>query len=152
MRRFTGLVAFGLACAAMGCERSWDFEGKVVTESVHDRDRGLYVYFLSQPKLDPGALPKEPLTYLPLAVAERIPDKELPFTHSEFGCHAGSVMVVAWAPKTRPSPSAPRVNPKQPDFLPTTGDYVAVSDVHHPFCGSRKDSEHIEVVLTESPR
>jgi hypothetical protein len=152
MGRITGLVALGLACTAIGCESGWDFEGKVVTESVHDKARGLYVYFLSQAKLDPAALPTEPLTYLPLAQAESIPDKELPFTHSEFGCHAGSVMVVAWAPKVQPSPTAPRVNPKQPDFRPTTGDYVAVSDVHHPFCGSRKDSERIDVVLTESPR
>ena len=50
-----------------------------------------------------------------------IPTNSTTFSHGELGCHAGTVVVVAWAPRMDPG--------AQDTFNPQTGDLLALSDI-----------------------
>jgi hypothetical protein len=150
MRKLTPLLLVLGASLANACESGWDVEGRVLTAAVKDRDRSLAVYLLNFPQIDPAQLPTDPLAYDLLAQVDELPAQELPFRDSEFGCHRGSVLVVAWAPRRTgagevadagASAGGPR------PFKPVAGDIVATSDVRHPYCGVRTMREQIDVTL-----
>jgi len=138
------LAAFVVA-AGTGCETGWDVDGRVNTAAAPDKTRPLYVYSVDEVTIDPEALQtaSASLTYYPLALAAAIPADGLPFAVHGLGCHRGSFAVVAWAPAT----AAPAdTGPTRP-FEPRAGDYVAFSDVRHPYCGVQSHPEKIVLVL-----
>jgi hypothetical protein len=156
MRKLIPLLFLLATSTALACESGWDVDGRVLTAGVQDRDRSLAVYMLDLAAIDPAHLPTESLAYNLLAQADQLPSQELPFKHSEFGCHRGSVVIVAWAPKRASGGGAGAVDAGALDggprpFLPAPGDMIAVSDVRHPYCGPRTEREHIDVTLPATP-
>jgi hypothetical protein len=156
MRHLIPLLFLLATSTSLACESGWDIDGRVLTAGVQDRDRSLAVYMLDLTVIDPAHLPTDSLAYNLLAQADQLPSQELPFTHSEFGCHRGSVAIVAWAPKRSRAGADAGVEASALDgrprpFTPAPGDMIAVSDVHHPYCGPRTVREHIDVTLPATP-
>ena len=124
------------------CESGWDTRGVVLTQGVTNKARPLDVFLLNQRTLDRDHLPTEAADYLGLASADVIPADQLSFSHSAFGCHAGAVLLVAWAPKSAPAVGA--------SFAPQSGDLVVVSDVRSPYCGVQTKYDDVTLVLDDS--
>lgn len=130
---------------AAACETGWDLEGRVVTTGALDRSRPLHVYMIDAPTidLDQARTGAGAMGFLRLESRDTIPDDEVRFSDHAFGCHQGAVAVVAWAPAATPAPGPSG----WPLFAPRIGDYVALSDVRHPYCGSDVRTEHVDVTL-----
>jgi MYXO-CTERM domain-containing protein len=147
IRRF--LVAALLLGTA--CESGWDIRGAVLTEGVTNKSRPLGVFLLTQRTLDRDHLPTEKADYLQVASADVIPPDQLRFSHSNFGCHAGAVVLIAWAPKSAPAAGASAAaKPVLPPFAPQSGDLLVVSDVLSPYCGVQTKYEEVTLVLDDS--
>jgi hypothetical protein len=132
---------------AAACESGWDIRGEVVTKAVSDKQRPLHVYLLDAPTIDPAQLPSGNV-YRDLAHAEVMPKEQLSFTKSEFGCHEGAVMVLAWAPQH--APLGPQNANAPVPFAPKQGDLLAASTVRHPACGMVTDFEQITLELDDT--
>jgi hypothetical protein len=149
IRRF--LVAVLLLGTA--CESGWDIRGAVLTQGVTDKSRPLGVFLLTQATLDRDHLPTEKSAYLGVTSADVIPPNQLPFSYSDFGCHAGAVVMIAWAPKVAPAPAGGGQGAAKAalyPFAPQSGDLVVVSDVRSPYCGMRTEYEEVTLVLDDS--
>jgi hypothetical protein len=135
---------FALLLASAGCESGWDIDGEVLTGAVTDKTRRLLVYVAEGPRLEPGVVPPNNPGQLEMVKTEpTIPATSTTFSQNELGCHAGTVMVVAWAPRVDPGP--------QNIFNPQTGDLLALSDIRKPYCGPRTKPDHVVLTLTDQP-
>jgi hypothetical protein len=138
-----------LALAA--CETGWDLEGEVLTDTVGDKSRQLFMYVVSDKVVDPESLPSSRWLYDSLKVEPTIPEDRSEFVYSDFGCHEGSVVIVAWAPREKREVVVRNSTEYAPDFQPAEGDFVASSDVRRPRCGWKRDPDHVTLVLTDAP-
>jgi hypothetical protein len=146
----TRSLALLLLCTtAAACESGWDIRGEVLTKAVSNKQGPLHVYLLDAPTIDPAKLPTGNV-YRELTHADVMPDEQLSFTKSEFGCHEGSVMVLAWAPQHLPE--GPRDADAALPYAPKPGDLLAASTVRHPACGMVTDFEQITLVLDDTQR
>jgi hypothetical protein len=133
-----------LLLASAACESGWDIDGEVLTGAVTDKARRLLVFVAEGRALQPGVVPPNTAGQLDVVKDEpSIPAKSTTFSKNEFGCHGGTVMVVAWAPRVNPGP--------QINFNPQTGDLLALSDVRKPYCGLRTKPDHVILTLTDQP-
>lgn len=139
-------LALALALSMSACESGWDVVGRVVTKDAPDKSRPLYVFMLDEPTIDAdvvtAAMTLSASGYI-LAQKPMIPSDFFQIDVHSFGCHRGSIAVVAWAPAVTPTPAAGRA----PAFKPQTGDYVVASDVRHPYCGLHSNPETINLTL-----
>jgi len=130
--------------ASAGCESGWDIDGEVLTGAVTDKAHRLLVFVAEGRALQPGVVPPTTSGQWEMVKNEpTIPATSTTFAQNEFGCHAGTVMVIAWAPRVDPGP--------QITFNPQTGDLLALSDVRKPYCGPRSKPDHVVLTLTNQP-
>jgi hypothetical protein len=143
------LLGASVALATSACESGWGLEGHVITDAVADKSGSLHVYVVDEPTIDIAAvqMASPSIFYWDQDATQPIPEAGYDFGVHQLGCHEGAVAIVAWAPA---APLPPEVNHRLP-FAPRSGDYVAFSDVRHPYCGHAVHTDHVELTLTLRP-
>jgi hypothetical protein len=139
-----------VALAASACESGWDVAGHITTDAVPDKSGTLHVYLVDEESIDPTALrtASTSILFLPYAATEPVPADGYDYSISHFGCHHGAVAIAAWAPAP-PLPAG--ANLLTLAFAPQSGDYVAISDVRDPYCGTSVHTERIDLTLALWP-
>ena len=143
------LLGASVALATSACESGWDLDGHVITDAVADKSGSLHVYLVDAPTIDIAAvqMASPSIFYRHRDETQPIPEAGYDFREGGLGCHEGAVAIVAWAPA---GPVPPKVGNMVP-FAPRSGDYVAFSDVRHPYCGWQVHADHVELTLTLRP-
>ena len=142
------LALTALGALASGCETGWDVEATIVTKDAPDKQRALHVYTVNAETIDVTAFTRgdASIRYEPQSQSRPIPADKVDVSLHYFGCHRGSFAMVAWSPSSSIVVGIFGLDPMLP-FQPQAGDYVAFSDVRHPYCGVETNPEHIELVL-----
>jgi hypothetical protein len=152
MKLLRALLLVVCTTSISACCAGWDIAGEVSTKAVTNKNRPLHVYMVNTTAID---LAKTALADLPtweLTHADEVPSYQIAFEYSRLGCHAGAVMVVAWAPAHKPAASTPLSGPDSPGhpFKPQPGDLVTASTVRDPYCGYEAHVEGFELVLDDT--
>ena len=136
-----------LLLAGTACETGWDVQGRVLTKAVVDKQRPLYILVGEADKTVAHPTAQD-MSYRLVERASQIPEEVISFKYSRLGCHRGSVVVLAWAPVHPPIYDETR---SYIEFHPEPGDYVAESQVAHPYCGWSSKPAVVTVTLSSSP-